>query len=109
MAHRMAVLTDAETATGFRLAGVEVIEAGDAGEATRRLEEAIQGGGYGLVAVDEGLLPDPTKAVERTMRGRDLPVLLSMPSLAFAFSESQDATAYMRRLVRETIGFDIKL
>lgn len=109
MAYKMAVLTDAETATGFRLAGVEVLEADDAASATRALDAAIQAGGYGLVAVDQGLLPDPQKAVERTMRGRDLPVLLSMPSLAFAFAEDQDATAYMRRLVRETIGFDIKL
>jgi V/A-type H+-transporting ATPase subunit F len=105
----MAVLTDAETATGFRLAGVDVLEASDAEGATRALEEAIRSDAFGLIAVDDGLLPDPQKALERTMRGRDLPVLLTMPSLSFAFAENQDATAYMRRLVRDTLGFDIKL
>lgn len=109
MAHRMAVLTDAETATGFRLAGVEVIEANDEAEAARALERAVTVGSFGLVAVDQGLLADPNRAVERAMRGRDLPVILSMPGLGFAFAEDQDATAYMRRLVRDTIGFDIKL
>lgn len=109
MAHKMAVLTDAETATGFRLAGVDVIEASDEASATRALEAVVTDGTYGLVAVDEGLLADPNRAVERSMRGRDLPVILSMPGLGFAFTEDQDATAYMKRLVRDTIGFDIKL
>ena len=109
MAHKMAVLTDSETATGFRLAGVEVLEATDAAAATRALEAAIQSDQYGLIAVDESLIADPAKALERAMRGRQLPVLLPMPSLSFAFSESQDAKAYMKELVRSTIGFDIKL
>ncbi len=106
--NKMLVLTDAETATGFRLAGVEVLETNKDG-AHAALEKAITGGDYGLVAVDEALLADPAKSMERVMRGRDLPVLLSMPSLGFAFGESQDATAYMKELVRSTIGFDIKL
>ena len=109
MALKLAVLTDHETATGFRLAGVDVREAADAATAARALETLIESGEFGLVAVDESLLPEPQKAVERVMRGRDLPVLLSMPSLSFAFSEQQDVTAYMKRLVRDTIGFDIKL
>lgn len=109
MALKLAVVTDHETATGFRLAGVDVREAHDSASATAALESLIETNEFGLVAVDESLLPEPNKAVERTMRGRDLPVLLSMPSLAFAFSETQDVTAYMKRLVRDTIGFDIKL
>jgi V/A-type H+-transporting ATPase subunit F len=36
-------------------------------------------------------------------------VLLSLPNLLDTFSGGGDAKAYMRRLVRETIGFDIKL
>ena len=108
MAHKMAVLTDQETATGFRLAGVEVLEASkDTAIAT--LEDAIKTGHYGLIAVDESIIADPAKTLERQMRGRDLPVLLPMPSLTVAFSESVDAKAYMKELVRSTIGFDIKL
>jgi V/A-type H+/Na+-transporting ATPase subunit F len=108
VAHKMAVLTDGETATGFRLAGVEVLEA-DASTAISALEKAIQAGIYGLIAVDESLVADPAKSLERQMRGRDLPILLPMPSLAVAFSDSVDAKAYMRDLVRSTIGFDVKL
>jgi len=105
---RMVVLTDAETATGYRLAGVEVREA-TREEAVHALEDLIASEDYALVAVDEGLIPDPVRASERAMRGRDLPVLLSVPSLGAAFAEGDDATQYMKDLVRSAIGFDIKL
>lgn len=106
---RVAVLTDNETATGYRLAGAEVIEATPA-NALRELEALISGNRYGLIAVDTGLIPDPATATARIMRGRDLPILLPIPSLADAFSaDTVDAKAYMGKLVRETIGFDIKL
>lgn len=106
---RVAVLSDAETATGYRLAGAEVIET-TPDNAVHDLEQAIVNGNYGLIAVDTGLIPDPLTATARTMRGRDLPILLPVPSLADAFNaDTVDAKAYMGKLVRDTIGFDIKL
>lgn len=105
---RMLILTDSETATGFRLAGVEVRES-DRDNAEAALTEIIESGDYGLVAVDESLVADPIVASARAMRGRDLPVILPMPGLSAAFDESDDATAYMKDLVRSAIGFDIKL
>ena len=105
---RVVVLTDAETATGYRLAGIEVRVAEPEG-AAKQLEALVEEEGYGLVIVDEGLVPDPIAATERVMRGRDLPVLLPVPSLGAAFGEGDDATAYMKDLVRSAIGFDIKL
>lgn len=105
---RVIVLTDAETATGYRLAGVEVREA-DRDTAQDVLAEIIETDDYGLVIVDEGLVEDPVESTERLMRERDLPVLLPVPSLGAAFGEDTDATAYMQELVRSAIGFDIKL
>ncbi len=102
------VLTDAETAIGYRLAGVEVRVSVPA-DAVHALEEIIHEDAYGLVVVDEGLIRDPVKAAERAMRGRDLPVLLSVPSLGAAFGSGDDAVTYMKELVRSAIGFDIKL
>ena len=106
---RVAVLADSETATGYRLAGVEVIVA-TLESAASELEALVTSNRYGLVAVDTSLLADPARAVERAMRGRDLPIILPVPSLKDAFStETVDAKAYMGKLVRDTIGFDIKL
>nr|WP_157460528.1 MULTISPECIES: V-type ATP synthase subunit F [Deinococcus] len=102
-------MTDHETATGFRLAGAEVVDTTPEA-AQRELERLITEGDYGLVAVDTGLIPDPATATARVMRGRDLPILLPIPSLKDAFNpDTVDAKAYMGKLVRDTIGFDIKL
>lgn len=108
MSVRMAVIADPETAQGFRLAGLEGYGASSAEEAQSLLETLVGRGGYALVAVDEALLPDPERAVERLMRGRDLPVLLPIAGLKEAF-QGHDVEGYMRELVRKTIGFDIKL
>ncbi len=105
---KMVVLTDRETAVGFRLAGVDVREAA-ADEAKDALDELIAADQYGLVVVDEGLIADPIAASERAMRGRELPVVLPLPSLGQAFGDVDDAAQYMKSLVRNAIGFDIKL
>lgn len=105
---KIGVLTDVETASGYRIAGLEAVTA-TPDEAVQKLVEMIQSDQYALVAVDQSLLADPNKATERVMRGRNAPVLLSLPNLLDSFSGGGDAKAYMRRLVRETIGFDIKL
>lgn len=105
---KVIVFTDAETATGYRLAGVEVRVAEPA-DASTALNQLIEEDAYGLVVVDEGLVPDPIHSTERVMRGRDLPVILPVPSLGAAFGEEDDATAYMKDLVRSAIGFDIKV
>lgn len=105
---KLVILTDVDAAAGYRVAGVEVREA-EPETALSVLEELIASNEYGLVTVDEGLMSDPVKESERAMRGRDLPVLLSIPSMAAAFSDSDDVTAYMSELVRSAIGFDIKL
>ncbi|HRN18025.1 MAG: V-type ATP synthase subunit F [Trueperaceae bacterium] len=105
---KLLVLTDAETAIGYRLAGVEVRESVPE-DAVHALEEIIHDDAYGLVVVDEGLIHDPVKVSERAMRGRDLPVLLSVPSLGAAFGAGDDAVTYIKDLVRSAIGFDIKL
>lgn len=108
-AHKVLVLTDAETATGYRLAGVET-RVSTPEDAARALDEIVQADAYGLVIVDEGLVPDPVKSSERSMRGRQLPVILPVGSLSAAFGEEGgDALGYMQNLVRSAIGFDIKL
>jgi len=107
---KMAVLTDPESAAGYRLAGMEVAVAGDCEEARRALAGLIEAEAYALIAVDEALLADPGHAVRRQMRGRDVPVLLPVPSLRAAVLEAGgDGKAYLRQLIIATIGYEIKL
>ena len=107
---KVAVLTDELSAAGYRLGGLEVAVANDPAEARQVLARLVQEDGYGLIIVNMALLPDPYQAVKREMRGRDLPVLLSALSHRTALErDGEAADAYMRRLIRETIGYEIKL
>jgi len=107
---KIAVLTDSESASGFRLAGLEVHVAQAREEALAKLKELALREDLALLAVDQGLIEDPRALVARELRGRALPVVLPFPSLGFAFSEEgADARDYIRRLVKATIGYEIKL
>jgi V/A-type H+-transporting ATPase subunit F len=107
---KIAVLTDVESAAGYHLAGLHVAVAGDATEARAVLVRMIEEGAYSLIAVNAEFLPDPYEAVRREMRGRNLPVLVAAPSpFASAAGEGEDAEAYIRHLIRATMGYEIKL
>ena len=105
MAYRVAVFTDAETATGFRLAGVEVREAADAKAALEHLR-ALVSVDYGLLAVNEALLQGTEDEVARLMRDRELPIIIPFPAPKAQLESGED---YIARLVKEHIGFFVKL
>jgi V/A-type H+-transporting ATPase subunit F len=106
---KIAILTDPESAAGYRLAGLEVAVAAGAEEAAEVLRRLLREETYALIAVSEALLPDPYQIVRREMRGRHLPVLLTTPSLVSAFAEEVlHAEKYMRQLIIETMGYEIK-
>ena len=103
--YKVAVITDAETATGFRLAGVEVREADTPAQALDLIREYTTAG-YGLIAVNEDLLQGTEEARTRLMRGRDLPLVVPLPP---ARANLESGEAYISRLVKEHIGFAVKL
>ena len=103
--YKVAVITDAETATGFRLAGVEVREADTPAQALDFIREYTTAG-YGLVAVNEDLLRGTEEARTRLTRGRDLPLIVPLPP---ARANLESGEAYISRLVKEHIGFAVKL
>jgi V/A-type H+-transporting ATPase subunit F len=106
---KIAVLTDPESAAGYRLAGLQVVVAPDPVAAREELVRLIQSDEYALVAVDSTLVPDPYQAVKKEMRGRDLPVLVAVPPSGAAAGKGSDAPGYIRRLLKETLGYEIKL
>ena len=99
------MITDSETATGFRLAGVEVHEAASPAEALQHLRQLVVLG-YGLAAVNEALLRGAEEELARLMRGRDLPILVPFPAPSAQVESGED---YIARLVKEHIGFYVKL
>ncbi|MDQ7839836.1 MAG: V-type ATP synthase subunit F [bacterium] len=102
---RLAVITDPETATGFRLAGAEVREAGTPAEALEHLRHFVTLD-YGLVAVNETLLEGAKEERARLLRDRDLPIIVPFPA---PHAQIEGGEAYVARLVKEHIGFYVKL
>lgn len=103
--YRTAIITDAETATGFRLAGVEVREADSPQTALEHLRTLLSLD-YGLVAVNEDLLKGAEDALNRLMRDRELPIIVPFPA---ARAQLETGEEYIARLVKEHIGFYVKL
>jgi len=106
---KIAVLTDPESAAGYRLGGLEVALAHDEAEARETLARMVQTDDYALIIVNMTLLPDPYQAVAREMRHRDLPVLLPAPAHRSAVAAGEDAEKYMRQMIKDTMGYEIKL
>jgi V/A-type H+-transporting ATPase subunit F len=103
--YRLGVITDSESATGFRLAGAEVREAASPQEALEHLRYFLSLD-YGLVAISEALLEGAEEERNRMMRGRDLPIIVPFPAPQ---AEIESGDAYIARLVKEHIGFYVKL
>ena len=103
--YKFGVITDHETATGFRLAGADVREAANPQEALAHLREFVAAN-YGLVAVNEALLEGTAEERARLLRGLDLPIIVPFPAPT---AEIESGEAYVQRLVKEHIGFYVKL
>lgn len=103
--YRLGIITDPETATGFRLAGAEVQEAHTPAEALEHLRQFITLD-FGLVAVNEALLEGTADDRARLLRGRDLPIIVPFPAPQ---AEIESGESYIARLVKEHIGFYVKL
>jgi V/A-type H+-transporting ATPase subunit F len=103
--YRLGIITDSESATGFRLAGAEVREAASPQEALEHLRYFLSLD-YGLVAISEALLEGTGDERNRMMRGRDLPIIVPFPAPQ---AEIEAGDAYIARLVKEHIGFYVKL
>mgnify|MGYP003933021333 FL=1 len=103
--YRVAIVTDPETATGFRLAGVEVREATSPQAALEALRMLISLD-YGIIAVNEALLDSIVEDLRREMRERDLPIIIPIPAPRAKVESGED---YIARLVKEHIGYYVKL
>ncbi|PKQ37028.1 MAG: V-type ATP synthase subunit F [Actinobacteria bacterium] len=106
--YKLVVLTDTDTGDGFRLAGVDVITVESPEEARKRLNELIDDDSSGIVAVNEAFMADIDERTQQKINSTYRPIVISLP-IREKLHTDEDHRAYLSRLIRRAIGFDITL
>lgn len=106
--YKLVVLTDRETAYGFRLAGVDVVEADNQEEANRLLTSLINDDRSGIIALNEEYMGGIDDRLRRKIDRLYRPLVIPIPAEKKVEGES-DRADYIRRLIRRAVGFDVKL
>lgn len=105
---RLIVVTDPDTALGFRLAGVEVSEVSAKEEAADRLLTLLRAKEAGIVIYNEeylaGLPEKSQVALEESMS----PVFFAIP-VSQAKRVGEPREQYLARLLRRAIGYQLKI
>jgi vacuolar-type H+-ATPase subunit F/Vma7 len=106
--YKLVVLTDSDTGDGFRLAGVDVITVDSPEEARKRLNELIDDDSSGIVAVNEAYMAEIDERTQQKINSTYRPIVITLP-IREKLHTDEDHRAYLSRLIRRAIGFDITL
>lgn len=104
---KLKIITKGEWATGFQLAGVEVLQAKDVSEAKKILVPAMDTNEPVLFAIEEDLFPMQDKKIQKHLEEKPFPVVLPLPKIEVQTKEQQEK--YVAELVRSCIGYYVKL
>jgi V/A-type H+-transporting ATPase subunit F len=101
--YKFVVVTDPETAPGFRLAGVEVLEASTEAEAKDIIPPLLYKDDTGIVAVNEDFMASLDEKLMEKIEKTHRPIIIPIPSR----TRQIDRTDYIERLLRRAIGYNI--
>ncbi|WP_344208999.1 V-type ATP synthase subunit F [Kribbella sancticallisti] len=104
MTDALVVATPA-TATGFRLGGARTITAVDADQTVAAVDQAIEDGGAGVIAVDGSLWSQVPLVTRAAWTRQASPLILSLPDEDGEVSAARDAA--LRDLLARAIGYQI--
>jgi V/A-type H+/Na+-transporting ATPase subunit F len=103
--YKFIVVTDPDTAPGFRLAGVDVMEIQNSEEVRALLPSLLLRDDTGIIAINEDYIASldqkTMEKIERSYR----PIIIPIPSGA----KRLDRTSYIEGLLRRAIGYNIVL
>ena len=103
--YRFMVLTDPDTAAGFRMAGVETLEATSPDEVKGLLASLIQDGETGIIAVNEDFMQGIDERLMTRIERSSRPIVIPIPGR----SRRGGGMAYIERLLRRAIGYNVVL
>lgn len=103
--YKFVVVTDQDRASGFRLAGVEVMVAGTLDEARNVIPPLLYKDDIGIVAVNEEFMLSLDEKLMDRIEKMHRPLIIPIPSK----SKEVDRRTYIERLLRKAIGYNIVL
>ena len=106
--YKLVVLTDTDTADGFRLAGVDVNVVDSPEMARAQLVSLLDDDATGIIAVNERLMTAIDERIQKKIDSIYRPIVVSLP-IREKLEMGEDHRAYLSRLIRRAIGFDITL
>jgi V/A-type H+-transporting ATPase subunit F len=106
--YKLIVLTDEDTADGFRLAGCDVEVAESEETARKRLNNLLDEEDSGIIAVNERIMAVIDDRTQKKIDSIYRPIVISLP-IKEKLEVGEDHRAYLSRLIRRAIGFDITL
>ncbi len=107
MSHLVGVVADRSVSLGFRLAGLSPRTAESQAAAARLLDEMMAEGRWGVILVQEELMPEATPAALRQSR-TGVPILVPFPGPS---RERLPGTAeqYVADLLQRAVGYRVRL
>ncbi|MFA6364121.1 V-type ATP synthase subunit F [Methanoregula sp.] len=103
--YKFVVVTDSDRASGFRLAGVEVLEARNLEEAKKVIPPLLYMDDIGIVAVNEEYMLSLDEKLMTRIERLARPLIIPIPSK----SKEVDRQSYIERLLKKAIGYNIVL
>jgi len=107
VSHLVTVVGDATVTLGFRLAGIRPHVVDSRESATRLLGELARDPSWGVILVQEDLMPDPAEDPSRGWRTA-LPILVPFPAPTRE-RQPGEAEAYVAELLRRAVGYRVRL
>lgn len=102
------MVTDPETADGFRLAGVNVVEAENPDEALEKIKLLLDDPNAGILAVNEHFYNNIDEKTQEKIDSIYRPIVIPLP-IKETVEMAGERRAYLARLIHRAIGFDITL
>jgi len=107
MSLRVGLVADPSVCAGFRLAGLETRPVSSREEGLAALEEMGTGAEWGVVLVQEEVMPDAVpRGLRRSRTG--IPVIVPFPGPAREGLPGE-AEAYVTELLRQAVGYRVRL
>lgn len=106
--YKVVVLTDPETAPGFRLAGVSVFEVETQDEATSEINRLLEDNDTGILAVNEAYLEAIDDRIKDKIEATYRPIVVSLP-VREQIGAVGERKAILAKLIHRAVGFDVTL